>query len=114
MADLAALRDKIRRLREAPAACKPVLRQQCEELLEEARALCPVDTGELAGSGHLEETAEGFDLVFDAPYAAAVHENLETAHTSGQAKFLEQPSAQGRDTRREGLLQALQEEIRRG
>lgn len=35
-----------------------------------------------------------FGVVYTASYAAKVHEDLETPHTNGQAKFLEQPLRQ--------------------
>lgn len=73
------------------AATQQEHHQQAEQMLEQARGLCPVDTGNLASSGRLETTAEGYEIVFDAPYAAAVHERLDVSHADGQAKFLEQP-----------------------
>lgn len=86
------------------AATQAEHHQQAEQMLQTAVSLCPVDKGNLAASGHLETTAEGYEIVFDEPYAAAVHERLDVSHTSGQAKFLEQPVA----TEGGNVLSALQ------
>lgn len=36
-------------------------------------------------------------VVFDAPYALKVHEDLEAFHSNGQAKYLEQPAREYRE-----------------
>ena len=41
-------------------------------ILEYAQNLCPVDTGTLRASGHLEMKADDVEIVFDAPYASYV------------------------------------------
>jgi len=65
-----------------------------EHVIGDAQQLTPVDTGALQASGTTEpaelhgsriEKAIGFNT----DYAAAVHENLNAHHETGQAKFLE-------------------------
>jgi hypothetical protein len=59
----------------------------------------PVDTGDLRGSGHVEEAKEfGPDgkatarIVFNKPYAAVQHEDQTFKHPrGGKAKYLEAP-----------------------
>lgn len=82
-------------LRSAPEANRAEMQICAEDLLRNARELAPKGpTLSLESSGRVEETADGFAVVFgdsDAPYALAVHERLDLHHPSGQAKFLEQP-----------------------
>lgn len=59
------------------------------QLLEAANQRAPVDTGELRGSGRVETDGLQGTVVYEAPHAVAVHENLEVRHNDGQAKFLE-------------------------
>jgi len=49
------------------------VRDHAEVLLDLAKEEAPEVTGELKRSGHLEDTGEGVEVVFDAPYAGAVH-----------------------------------------
>ena len=50
----------------------------------------PVDTGNLKGSAYTRRTSDdGVEIGYTANYAIYVHENMEAAHTNGQAKFLE-------------------------
>jgi hypothetical protein len=75
------------------------LRAEAEIEMTEAKRRTPVLTGVLKGSGHV--TGPRFrgrnitvELKFGgpaAPYAVAVHENLEAFHKNGEAKFLERP-----------------------
>lgn len=66
--------------------------------LERLRALsvplAPLDRGPLRQSATIRQAtqfrAEGA-LIFDTPYAAVQHENLEYRHDDGQAKYVEQP-----------------------
>ena len=41
-------------------------------ILDYAKDLCPVDTGFLRDSGHLEPNSDDVPIVFDAPYASYV------------------------------------------
>lgn len=53
--------------------------------LEDAKERVPVDTGELKDSGKVKNNS----IVFEAPYAAKIHEDLTQQHSKGEAKFLE-------------------------
>lgn len=63
-------------------------------------SLCPVRTGRLAASIYVEIAPKGFSVIYTAPYALYVHENLTSSHPIhqigsraylcyGQSKFLE-------------------------
>ncbi len=73
------------------------LMQVAEEEMGESKQRTPVDTGALRDSGFVEPpvfdpTGVSVRLGFGGPaidYAVAVHENLESHHDVGQAKFLE-------------------------
>jgi hypothetical protein len=75
------------------------LRAEAEIEMTEAKRRTPVLTGALRGSGHVTgPTFRGRDITVElkfggpaAPYAVAVHENLEAFHKNGEAKFLERP-----------------------
>ena len=50
-------------------------RDLAEQVLERALYYCPVDTGYLRSTGHIEENENGScSVVFDCPYAWYVHE----------------------------------------
>lgn len=59
------------------------------EILEEAKRLCPVKSGHLKDSGYVRFDGKGFTVGFGAEYAIYVHENMSAKHTIGQAKFLQ-------------------------
>ena len=59
-----------------------------QKVLQLAKEKVPVDTGRLRDSGHLEETRDGAEAVFDAPYALYVHE-MDLHHERGERKYLE-------------------------
>ncbi|WIV13203.1 hypothetical protein [Proteiniborus sp. MB09-C3] len=58
-------------------------------ILGRAIELCPIDTGLLRTSGSLLIGNGFIVIVFTAPYASYVHENMAVYHPVGQAKFLE-------------------------
>lgn len=64
-----------------------------KELLEAARERTPVETGWLKRSGHVKLTIYAGNVsarvIFDAPHARIVHEDMEAAHDNGEPKFLE-------------------------
>lgn len=70
-----------------------------EAIMLESKQECPVDTGALRSSGHVQRpTREAGEIVvnlgYGGPaisYALPQHENLEYRHPSGKAKFLEDP-----------------------
>lgn len=75
--------------------------QGAEVLLEESLKLVPVDSGALRDSGKVVDGA----VVYDAPHAVTVHEDLDAQHANGQAKFLE-AAARDRQVRRR-MLEAV-------
>jgi len=58
-------------------------------ILGRAVELCPIDTGALRSSGSLLIYDDYIVIVFSAPYATYVHENMSNYHPIGRAKFLE-------------------------
>lgn len=58
-------------------------------ILGRAVELCPYQNGFLRKSGLLIVYKDYIEIVFTAPYATYVHENMENYHKYGRAKFLE-------------------------
>lgn len=58
-------------------------------ILGRAVELCPIDTGLLRSSGVVVVGNGWIEIIFAAPYATYVHENLNNYHPVGRAKFLE-------------------------
>jgi len=81
-----------------PRAREAALYEEAEEIMAEAKALTPVDTGALRASGFVSPPSGGsVELGFGGPatpYAIIVHEDLSAFHPVGQAKYLEQPLAE--------------------
>jgi hypothetical protein len=71
-----------------------------EHLLQVSSALAPLEEGDLARSGEVSTDDNGtFAVSFDRPYALRQHEELTWRHATGkQAKYLEQPMNDERDT----------------
>lgn len=70
----------------APQAVKAALYQEAAELLNEADALVPRDTTQLAQSKFQRETSDGVEVGYGgsaAPYALKVHENPRSGVTGG-------------------------------
>lgn len=95
MATLAALADNF------PDEMAAAVRAELEIESTESQRRTPVDTGALRSSHRVTVEGEGRDVVGTisvggpaAPYALAVHENLEAFHPVGQAKFLESTMAE--------------------
>lgn len=67
-----------------------VNRQLAEEILALSKYYCPVNTGNLRDSGHIEENADGScRIVYDCSYAWYVHEFTWKNHAyPTRAKFL--------------------------
>jgi hypothetical protein len=58
----------------------------------DAQRKAPIDTGNLRGSAYTRKTIDGsmsVEVGFGAAYALWVHENMDSYHPTGQAKFLE-------------------------
>lgn len=75
---------------------KKVIENHCKAILSKAKALCPVETGDLKRSGDWEVkkglTGVTGNVSFSSPYAVKQHEDQTLNHPNGgQAKFLEQP-----------------------
>ena len=73
--------------------------EAAQSVLEQAREMVPVDTGSLRDSGKIEQTENGYRVIFgtgknrktDKPidYATIVHEDYDAQHKVGSAKYLE-------------------------
>jgi hypothetical protein len=77
------------------------LGRAAEWLLGESDQLVPLEEGTLARSGvaSVDEASMTAAVSYDTPYAVRQHEELEWRHDPGrQAKYLEQPLHEGRDT----------------
>lgn len=84
----------------ALAEAGKALYAEAELIMTESKKQCPVDTGTLRGTGHVEQPEESGDRVTvqmgyggpAAPYAIWVHERLDLRHNPPtKAKFLEDP-----------------------
>lgn len=84
-------------IRNYPRSVKKGLRLIGERIMTDSKEnYCPVDTGTMKGTGHVEEDPQKLkvDLVYGgpaAPYTINQHENLSYRHPVGEAKFLERP-----------------------
>lgn len=94
------------------------IRDIMQEVFERAVEDAPLDTGDLKQSARLNLNQASTSIIFDVPYAAIQHENLDYNHPKGgKAKYLEDafndivPGA----VRRNGRLQAkVNDDLRRG
>lgn len=83
-------------------------------LLRASQKLVPVKTGFLKSTGHVEGNnkagfAAAFLVVYDAPYARPVHDNLDAYHASPtQARFLSAAIPKVRGTMTSILMRQLQ------
>lgn len=59
------------------------------DILQDARDLCPVDSGNLKDNSEVIKNINKREVVFNELYAFYIHENLELKHKHGEAKFLE-------------------------
>lgn len=104
--------------RNAALALSQALYEEAENLMTRSKRLVPVDTGNLRASGHVRPPVrQGGALVVvlgyggpagsgnqgatnsrEVGYAVYVHENTQAQHTTGQAKFLEQPVLEAQRT----------------
>lgn len=107
--------------RRMPDVVGRALYQEAEIEATEAKRRTPVDTGALRGTIHVTpptHSRSGISVTIAAggpaaPYAAAVHEDLEAFHKVGQAKYIESvlnesgPYMASRIARRIDLKRAL-------
>lgn len=56
-------------------------------IYEQSQEACPVRTGDLKQSGYITEKADGYEVGYDADYAAKVDHLPQSELTSGQAHF---------------------------
>lgn len=78
------------------------LYQEAEVEATECKKRCPVDTGALRSSIHVEGPHRQGRRIWceivaggpAAPYALEVHEDLDAHHTNGQAKYIESTLAE--------------------
>ncbi len=94
--DMRQFTERLRQLeRQVAGAANRALLDAAEQLVGDAQQLVPVDTGALAASGTVDDSAAGGPGVgqvtfgFNTSYAAAVHERTDVHHDQGQAKYLE-------------------------
>src|SRR5262245_6344165 len=105
-AKLSGAPEMLRKLQEGIAAKRQqaanATHAAAETVLVTAKERVPVATGALRESGRVETVVEDntikSTIVFDAPYAAKVHEDLDARHDNGQAKFLESALRESRTT----------------
>ena len=84
---------------DAPRELGRALNVEAEKIMTKSKRLVPVDLGVLRASGHvrkpvIKKTAATVVMGYGgaaSAYALIQHERLDFQHTSGQAKFLEQP-----------------------
>lgn len=98
--------------REAILGLKTGLSQEAEGIITQSKGIIPIDTGNLRASGHVQPpevfgSRASVEFGFGGPsgsgnvsgdtnsenvdYAVKVHEDLESFHRVGQAKYLEVP-----------------------
>lgn len=58
-------------------------------ILGRAIELCPIETGFLRSSGKLYVSGNDIRIIFEAPYAAYVHDNMSMNHPIGEDHYLE-------------------------
>ena len=88
------------------------LNQAGERIMADSKELVPVDLGTLKASGHVtaDESAGVVTLGYGGPaadYAIVQHESLDFHHTTGQAKFLEEPFIAAESTIQADLVDAV-------
>lgn len=77
------------------------LRDAAEHVLAESTKVVPLEEGTLSKSGATSVDAATLTATvsYDTPYAVRQHEELDYRHDEGrQAKYLEQPLNENRDT----------------
>ena len=84
------------------------------DLLQRAKDLTPVDTGDLKASGFVEITDNGdvVEVGFNTPYALKQHEDLTYNHPQGgQSKYLEEPFQQNLDKYKEKIIEDIKDAL---
>jgi len=80
-----------------PEATGAALFEEGEAIKAASIQLVPVDTGRLRSTAYTSPPREGshgpeVKVSYGTKYAVPVHERMESHHTVGQAKYLEQPA----------------------
>jgi hypothetical protein len=88
------------------------LQQAAQIVLDESLRRVPRDTGTLADSGHIDTSGGGVRVVFDAPYAALVHEKMSLKHPRGESKYLENAVNASESAAAEAFMTAMGVELR--
>jgi hypothetical protein len=78
-------------------AMQSAVHYHAEVLLDLAKEEVPVQSGRLRASGHTEDTPAGSKVVFDAPYAAAVHNGSKARVIRAKGKALHWTDEAGSD-----------------
>jgi hypothetical protein len=82
---------------EAPLELGKALYVEAQRIMLQSLRLCPIDTGNLRSTGHVQPPEITGRMVtvllgYNTPYAIFVHENLNARHKPPtQAKYLEMP-----------------------
>lgn len=76
-------------------------------IIEIAGPLTPRDKGRLRGSAHASQKGEGAELLWSAPYAAPVHEDMTAKHPVGGAKFAERAIKFAQGAARNAMIREL-------
>jgi hypothetical protein len=103
-----------RLLVEYPNEVKNAVWGELENVLSESKKLCPVDTGTLRGSGHVNEptASDGnihAEIGYSQGYAYWVHEIIENYHEPPtQAKYLEVPLMAALPTITEKIIERVE------
>lgn len=94
-----------------------------ELIMTESKKQCPVDTGTLRGTGHVEKpemSRYGPTVTLGyggpaAPYAVYVHEDLTKRHNPPtKAKYLEDPAKAATSTMPQRLVERLRRNVLKG
>lgn len=85
------------------------LKTAAESVLKTSNDKVPVASGRLKASGKIVRALDRvYEVQYDAPYAVAVHEDMEARHAHGEAKFL----SKSLDTNRRGTFRKMAAELR--
>lgn len=79
-------------------ATREAVNEFMQRVFEDSQQLVPVDTGRLKASGRVEARGDEVAIVYDAPYAAVIHEGFRRDPRTGKlikldtrTKYLEEP-----------------------
>jgi hypothetical protein len=87
------------------------LEDVCEDLTGEAQRRAPKDEGTLRASAYWVIEGDKGTVIFDTPYAAVQHEQVDWVHRDGEAKYLEKPAKEKQDKYAQDLAARLRRRI---